>query len=119
MGIDLISVNTNEDHTIAGDDFRSAVILALYSIVTELIPLYTVIEPRFVKIFSMNFLQSATTEETELDAEEKKEQDDEVRPVSSPIKGLNDESVEHESPRQDSPLLPGTGMDKDIYNSPK
>jgi hypothetical protein len=56
MGIDLISVNTNEDHTIAGDDFRSAVILALYSIVTELIPLYTVIEPRFVKIFSMNFL---------------------------------------------------------------
>jgi len=64
MGLDVISVNSNTTSD-EQKDFKSAVILALYSIVTELIPLYVVIEPRFVKIFTMNFLlmQQADTDE--------------------------------------------------------
>ena len=51
-----MSTDPTSSTTKAEDDFRDAVILALYSIVTELIPLYVVIDPRFVKIFTMNFL---------------------------------------------------------------
>jgi hypothetical protein len=66
-----MSTDPTSSTTKAEDDFRDAVILALYSIVTELIPLYVVIDPRFVKIFTMNFLltnvqASEETEETEL-----------------------------------------------------
>ena len=71
MGLDVMSTDPTSSTTKAEDDFRDAVILALYSIVTELIPLYVVIDPRFVKIFTMNFLltnvqASEETEETEL-----------------------------------------------------
>ena len=56
-GFDIITVKQNENKPTQDDtDFRNAVIIAVLSIVTELIPLYVVIDPKFVKIFSMEFL---------------------------------------------------------------
>jgi hypothetical protein len=55
-GFDIITVK--QAQTGQDTDFRNAVIIAVLSIVTELIPLYVVIDPKFVKIFSMEFLQT-------------------------------------------------------------
>jgi hypothetical protein len=48
----MITVKSNDSDT----DFRNAVIIAVQSIVTELIPLYVVLEPKFVKIFTLEYL---------------------------------------------------------------
>ena len=57
LGMDLVSIDENAGkHRPVIEDFRSAVLLAVQSILTELIPLYMVIEPDFVKNFNMEFL---------------------------------------------------------------
>lgn len=52
LGIGLTDLQNNT----LKSDFYSAIFLAVESVITELIPLYFVMDPRFVKIFTLNFL---------------------------------------------------------------
>ena len=52
-GYNMITVKSMDSDT----DFKNAVIIAVQSIVTELIPLYVVLEPKFVKIFTLEYLE--------------------------------------------------------------
>lgn len=55
LGIDMVDVSHTSIESL--DDFKSAVFLAIQSIGTELIPIYFVVDPRFVKIFTLNYLE--------------------------------------------------------------
>lgn len=62
LSVDLLNMVSSPHHETKVDDFRSAIILAVDSILTEIIPLLLVIDARFVKIMTMEYLEKQVAE---------------------------------------------------------